>query len=235
MSKLLLAAFLTCLTILPLQAVQMHVLAWDQNIAKRKLAIAYGNKSVRIRDMHHFTRSKAVKISEQSANLRIIAEDRLSEEGTPLFLPIEIPANIKKPLLLVLPDKTDPIGVKTLCIEDSVENFKWGSIRFVNVTGEDLIFRHEKQNRLIPSGWKPTSVTPKGKNRNMGVSIYLRKNLKIPPLYSSIWRHRQDLRKLVIIVPSKDKSRGLIDFRFIVENRIAIQAERKTTQAELQQ
>lgn len=233
MSKLLTSA-LICLIILPLHATQMHVLAWDQNIAKRKLSIASGDRSTRIVDMHHFARSKAIKVSTNSESLRVITEDRLSEEGKPLFLPLKISANIKKPLLLLLPDKSDPTGIKILVIEDSVENFKWGTMRFVNVTGKDLIFRCEKKNSLIASGWKPTSVAPKGNNRNIDVSMYIRENRTTAPLYSSIWQHHKDLRKLIIIVPSKDKSRGFLDFRFIVENRLAVQAEKKPVPANAQ-
>ena len=107
-------------------------------------------------------------------------------------------------------------------------------MRFVNVTGKDLIFRCEKKNSLIASGWKPTSVAPKGNNRNIDVSMYIRENRTATPLYSSIWQHHKDLRKLIIIVPSKDKSRGFLDFRFIVENRLAVQAEKKPVPANAQ-
>jgi len=228
MRILLSALVLTCLAILPLQARHLHVLAWDQNIAQRKLSIAISDKSERILRMHPFSRSKSITIPQESKALRLITEDRLSEEGKPLFLPLEISSSIKNPLLLVLPDKKNATGIKTLIIEDSADDFQWGTMRFINVTGEDLVFRHDQSNHLIPSGWKPTSVIPKGKTRNIRVSIYLRKNLKLPPLYSAIWKHRQDLRKLIFIMPSEDKTRGHVAFKFIIQNKAAVLAEQQT-------
>jgi len=208
---------------LPLEAVSMHVLAWDQKIAGRDLAIAYGQKSEPILNMHHFARSSPIKIPAKSQNLHVVVSDRVTDEGHPLTLTFEIPAGITRPLLMLLPDKS-PAGIKALVLDDSISNFRWGSLRFINVTREDLIFRHEKKNTLIPTGWKPTSVSPGGESRNMGVSLYMRKDLKLPPLYSSIWKHREDLRQLVFIVPSTDKERGHIDFKFIVENKSAVEA-----------
>lgn len=227
MRTLLFSLLFSSFATLSIQARSLHVLAWDQNIAKRKLAIASGSKSESIERMHHFSRSKAIKIPQESGTLKLVTEDRFAEDGKPLFLPLEIGPAIKSPLLLVIPDKKSPTGIKTLIIEDSMDNFEWGTMRFINVTGEDLVFRHEKKNKLIPSGWKPTDVAPKGKTRSIGVTFYLRKNLKLPPLYSSIWKHRPDLRKLVFIMPSKDKTRGLVAFKFIVQNKAAVAAEQK--------
>lgn len=224
-----LALLLSSLTTVTLQAAQLHVLAWNEAIADRKLAIAHGGgdkKSTPILRMHPFARSAPIKIPAAAENLRILVSDRSSEDGKPLHLPLEIPSSIKRPLILLLPDNQSTVGIKPLVLDDSLTNFRWGSLRMINVTGKPLVFRYDQNNVAIPAGWKPVVVTPGGKKRNMAVSIFLRENLKLPPLYSSIWKHREDLRQLVFIVPSKNKERGYVDFKFITENRAVVQAQR---------
>lgn len=224
---ILLVTFLSTFT---LQAASLHVLAWDQGIAKRELAIANranGAKSAPIVGMHHFARSEPIKISNNTEGLHILVLDRESEEGEPLTIALKIPAGVTQPLLLLLPDKKSPTGIKPFILDDSTAKFRWGTTRLINVTGEALVFRYEKKNILVPNGWDPVTVAPGGETRNIGVSIYLRKNLKQPPLYSSIWKHRSDLRQLVFIVPSKDKERGFVDFKFITENQAVVAAQQK--------
>lgn len=221
---------ITFLSAFTLQAASLHVLAWDQRIAKRELAIAYsanGAKSAPIVGMHHFARSEPIKISENTEGLHILVLDRESEDGKPLTVALKIPAGVSQPLLLLLPDKKSPTGIKPLVLDDGAAKFRWGTTRLINVTGEELVFRYEKKNILVPNGWDPVTVAPGGGTRNIGVSIYLRKNLKQPPLYSSIWKHRSDLRQLVFIIPSKDEGRGFVEFKFITENRAVVAAQKE--------
>lgn len=218
---------LTLLTSLPLQALQLRVLAWDQKVAQRKLSIAFDNKSKAISGMHHFARSKPVTLPSSPENLRIKARDRQSKEGESLSLALKIPAGILNPLLLILPDENAPTGIKALVIEDSIKDFEWGTFRFINTTDEALVFQYEKESQVIPSDLKPVTVAPGGETRNMGVSIRLENKPKPPHLYSAIWKHRQDLRQLVIIVPSKDNAPGTAEFKFIVENKAVVEAQNK--------
>ncbi|MGJ8644322.1 MAG: hypothetical protein ACSHX9_13010 [Luteolibacter sp.] len=231
-SVVLLVTFLTAFT---LQAASLHVLAWDQEIAGRELAIGSGAKSAPIVGMHHFARSQPIKISENAEGLNLLVMDRETEEGKPLAIALKIPAGVTTPLLLILPDKESPAGIKPLILDDSAAKFRWGTTRLVNVTGEVLVFRYEKKNLLVPAGWDPVTVSPGGQTRNIGVSIYLRKDLKQPPLYSSIWKHDEELRQLVFIVPSKDVERGFVDFKFITENRAVVAAQNENQQKEQQE
>ncbi|MGJ8658053.1 MAG: hypothetical protein ACSHX6_16520 [Akkermansiaceae bacterium] len=232
MHSTIVSLVITLLTAVTLQAAQLHVLAWNQSISKRDLAIATGtkeSKSEPVLGMHHLARSQPIKISLKAENLHIQVNDRSSAEGTPLTIPLNIPENITRPLILIIPDKESPAGIKPIIIDDSAANFKWGTFRFINVTSEALVFRYDKKNILVATGWKPVDVLPGGKGRNIAASFYLRKNLKSPPLYSSIWKHQDNLRQLVLIVPSKDKSRSLLDFKFITENRAVVEAPKPQT------
>lgn len=227
MNSISLSLLLTLLSAIAIQAAPLHALAWDQSISKRDLAVASGpdgKKSEPILNMHHLQRSSPIKYSANAKKLHLQVNDRTSEEGDPLTIPLNIPETITRPLILLLPDKDSPTGIKPLIIDDSIANFKWGTIRFINVTGEILVFRYDTKNKLIAPGWDPVDVAPGGKTRNFAAALYLRKDLKRPPLYSSIWKHRADLRQLVFIVPSKDKSRSIVDFKFIVENKAIVEA-----------
>jgi len=219
------------LSVISAHAGPLHVLSWDQNISSRDLAIAFsaeGTDSKPILNMHHLKRSAPIKLPKRSNGIHILVNDKKTEEGNPLTVPFTIPEGVSNPLLLILPNKSDPSGLRPLVIDDSTSSFKWGSMRFINVTGEELVFRYDKKNILIAAGWKPVDLSVGGNKRNMATSFYLRKNLKRPPLYSSIWKHRNDLRKLIIIVPSKDTTRGILDFKFIVENRAVVEAQAST-------
>ncbi|MFC5051412.1 hypothetical protein ACFPK9_12430 [Rubritalea spongiae] len=220
MYKFITSVIFTCFFALPIQAVEMRVLAWDQNIAGRDLSIAYGSKAEQITGMHHFARSAPIKVKADSESLRLQVNDRLSEKGKPLAVPIALGSSIKQPLLLLIPDKDDPSGIRTLVVEDNVEGFAWGSLRFINLTNEELVFRCDKKQKLIPAGWKPSSVQLGGAARNVGVALLLKKDLKGSKLYSAVWKHQMNERKLIFIIPSKDRSRGPVELKFIVEKQV---------------
>jgi len=226
MSKSSLTLLFILLSCLQLQAIPIRVLAWDKNVAGRKLIIAHGQNSQLVLGMHQFARSRAINVPKKSETLRLEDDSLPLVEGKKPSIPLVIPGDIIRPLLLVVPDKASPIGLKSIIVEDDPSKFLWGTTRFINATSQDLVFQYNKKNVLIPSGWKPTSVNPKGVNGNMAISLYSRKaGPKDGPIYSSIWKHLDVERQLVFIIPSKDKTRGKVDFKFITENRNAVQAQ----------
>lgn len=198
----------------------LRVLAWDDTIAERKLGIGFGKEVTDVGYMHPAARSAPIKVPTGAENLRLVATDRKNADGTPAAVPLVIGAEIKMPLLLVIPDEKSISGVRVIVIEDDQQSFNWGTIRLVNVTPKPLAFRWEKEARVVPTGWKPVDVSPGGKSRNMGVLIYLKEDLK-KPLYTAVWEHREDMRQLVFVIPNPDQSLGAVAFKFIPETRIA--------------
>ena len=96
---ILLTIIITCL---PIQAMEIKALAWDNAVSKRKLAIASGQKATLITDFHYLARSVPIKIPAGAENLRLEAHDRKGEEGEILFIPLKVPENVKHPLLEVM-------------------------------------------------------------------------------------------------------------------------------------
>ena len=215
-SCLLLPLLLLCC--LPAEGLPLKILAWDQDIAARKLAIGYGKESVEIGYMHPHARTEAIKVPAKAQGLRLEVRDRAGQDGKVPFLPLKISAGIKKPLLLILPHKESKTGLRVMILEDDARTFRWGTIRLLNITAKPLVFRWEKKAVPLPKQFRPVDVAPGGDTRNMEVMLYLKDNLK-RPLYSAVWEHRDDLRQLVFVIPNPDPSLGPVGFKFISEHK----------------
>lgn len=137
----------------------------------------------------------------------------------PAAEPIKIPANVKHPLALLMPNPKSPTGISVVVLEDDPAGFQWGTIRLVNATGKSLLFKCEKKVSTLPAGWTPVDISPGGQRRNMEVALGLKEQPK-NVLFSAIWEHRDDQRQLVFVVPNKDAGESPLDFKFILENKI---------------
>ncbi len=217
--RLPLLAFLAAVLCQSLAAIPLRVLAWDDEVAARKLSIVHAKGANPLENLHPFTRSAPINvvIGEETPP-RLQALDRLDEKGVPAVTPIQVPAGMKYPLLLLLPDAKSATGIRTMVLEDDPTNFRWGTIRLINSTGKELIFKWEKKLAKLPTSWAPTEVSPGGDTRNMGIGLFLPEKPN-PPLYSAVWEHREDARKLVFVVPGTDPTRGPVDFKFIIETQ----------------
>jgi hypothetical protein len=208
---------------LNLEALPLRVLAWDDDIAGRKLAVAYGEKSITIGYMHPSTRTEAIKVPADAATLRIEALDLPAVEEKFPSAPLKIPKGVKNPLVLLLPDKKASAGLRTLVIEDDLSALAWGSTSLINATGKPLVFRYGDKGVSIKPDWKAVQVKPGGDTKSMQVKIYLADNLK-KAVYSAVWTSSSGVRKLVFLVPNPDPSLGLVAFKFINEKRVVVEA-----------
>ncbi|MDP4848367.1 MAG: hypothetical protein NWR51_14020 [Akkermansiaceae bacterium] len=179
--------------------------------------------------MHPSQRTDKIDVPAEAESLRIVALDRKDEEGEFLSVPLKFTNGMKNPLVLLLPDKKAPTGLRLVALEDDVANFRWGTIHLINATGQELYFIHEKKPTKLGANWSPVVVAPGGASRNIGVAVFL-PDKRDRPIYSAVWQHREELRQLVFMVPSDDQSRGPVDFKFITENRLAIEAKQAEAQ-----
>lgn len=218
------AAALILLTATRAGAITVRILAWDQQIAGRELAITHTKGEVQIQDMHPSQRTKAYQVSNSKEKpAAIMALDKLDDDGKPTAARIKIPEGMKQPLLILLPDPKAPSGLRIMAIEDNSANFPWSSIRLINTTGKKLAFTWEKKLKALPPSWTPIIVKPGGASRNMEVQVFLPTKPK-RPIYSAIWEQRQDFRTLAFIVPGTNPRLGPIAFKIIHESRAAIEA-----------
>jgi hypothetical protein len=207
-----------------LAAAPLRFLAWDAATAARKIGLQNATGVTEITGLHPDARSAPMNGTSGEAPLQLVALDRTSPEGKPVTVEIKAPAGIQSPLVLILPDPKHPSGLRTFVIEDNTSSFRWGTLRFINATGRELLLRLEKTIKPLPNAWTPVDIDPGGPERNMGMQLASPENLK-KILYSAVWENNPEARRLIFLVPGTDVSTGSIGFKVIAEDRRIIAAE----------
>lgn len=212
--------FMGAILVSPVLAGEAKLLAWDEAVAARKLAWVSGDKEVPIKDLHPLRRSHGYPGGAPGTQLVIRALDRTAKEGEPpVTLSCSVPQSMDRPLILLVPDQSTPTGLKALVIDDSETGFAWGTIRFINVTPEELYVLCDKKAVAVPKGVKPVDVRPGGEERNIGIRIDFAKQSGVP-VYTSLWEYRDDTRSLVFVTPSGDEKRlGEVGIKVIPESK----------------
>ena len=204
-------------------AVPIRFLPWDDAIAARKIAFSDGTDVTELKDLHPHKRSKTLKWTAGEVPPVLVALDRTSPDGKPVTAPIKFTAGMTSPLVLILPDAAAPSGLRCFVIEDSSGRFGWGTLRFINATGRDLLIREDKAIKPLPKTWTAVDISPGGQKRNIGIQMASPADLKAI-LYSSVWEHDPDVRKLIIVVPGTDAGSGAVDLKIIPEDRRSVAA-----------
>ena len=220
--------FLTSMLACPwLQATPLRILAWDDSIAARKLALADSKEPVPIEGMHPSKRTKIYHVKAGDKPLTILALDKTGPDGKPAVSAVIIPQDTKHPLLLLLPDEKSAAGLRLIVFDDDPANFPWGTTRFINASGAKLAIKFDKKNIVLPASWTPVLVNPGGANRNMETQLFFF-NEPASPIYSGIWEQQQDIRTLVFLVQGKDPRLGPVAMKMIPEHRRALEANAKS-------
>jgi hypothetical protein len=223
MSKILHRSFITLLlgalvfhsTLL---AAPIRFLPWDDGVATRKIALQSAKGLTDIVDLHPDKRTAPIDGAAGEVPLQLVALDRTSADGKPVTVELKSINGMQAPLVLILPDPKHPTGLRPFVIEDNATNFGWGTLRFINATGKALLVRQDKVVKALPDAWTPVDVDPGGAARNMGIQMAARDNLK-DILYSAVWEHSPDVRKLVFVLPGADTRTGAVDLKVIPEDR----------------
>ena len=227
--RLFLFLLLSAVFPLPIQAASLRTLAWDTGVSKRDIWIVSGEKALQIENMHPLGRTTPISIPNSGEGLFLEAQDRQSKEAKPARIPLKIPAGASgNLLLLLLPDKTSPIGLRPLILKDDSETFPWGTFRVINTTGKPFVFRVEKKLLKVPPSWKPLSIALGGEGRNIEAALYNPDNDK-RPVYSSIWEQNPGLRKLVFIANQENPALGTIDLKVITQSEKVEKAKKSAS------
>lgn len=201
-----------------LNATPIRFLSWDDTIAARKLSFGDGKGLTELKDLHPQKRSKAVNWTSGEVPPVLVVGDRTSADGKPVTAPLKLTADLKSPLVLILPDPAQPSGLRCFAIEDDSGSFGWGTFRFINATGKELLVRNDKVTKSLPNTWKAVDLNPGGGSRNMGIQLAARDNLTAI-IYSAVWEYDPDVRKLIIVVPGSDAQSGAVNLKIIPEDR----------------
>ncbi len=199
-------------------AVPLKFLPWDDAVAARKVALQDAAGVKELTELHPSKRSKAFDGKVGEVPLQLVALDRKTPDGKAMTLDIKLGADMKSPLVLIIPDPKHPTGLRTYVVEDSSGSFSWGTMRMINATGKVLMIRVDKTVSPLPNSWSPVDVKPGGDARNVSVQLAAKDNPKTI-LYSAVWEHDPNLRKLAFILPGTDDRTGVVDFKIIPEDR----------------
>ena len=224
-------AFAASLVLSPLASAAFpRALAWDEEVAARKLALVSGTSLVEIANMHPSKRTDALRV-KVTTPLMIRALDKPpGADGKPVEQPCQIPESMKYPLILILPDVAHATGIRLFVVDDNPAGFKWGSYRFVNTSPKDLIVQMEQKSVRVPHGWKPIDLDLGGETRGVGARVALAESIE-KPLYSAVWEYDTNVRTLCFLVPGTDPRLSPVSFKAIPEDRQSLVIESESPAA----
>jgi hypothetical protein len=205
----------------------IRVLAWDAEIAARKLVLVSGESVVEVVDMHPEKRTASFRL-KGDAPVKLRALDLKTDDGKPVETACDIPAGMNRPLLVLMPDKANPTGLRVFVFNDDPAGFRWGSYRFLNATPKELVVQLEKKAVKVPTGWKAVDLDLGGETRGVGARVALSESIE-KPLYSAVWEYDTDIRILCFIVPSTDPRLGPVTMKAIPEDKRTLEIEEKAT------
>lgn len=230
-TRLLSATLYLFISLLSVDAASIRFLPWDNDVAARKIGFFNGVDVAEIQNLHPDKRSKPVSWTGSEVPPQLVAMDRNDPEGKPLGVPLKITAGMEKPLVIILPDPSQPSGLRCYVIDDGAGKFGWGVFRFINATGKELLIRNDKVTKALPKTWNPVDLDPGGAARNMGIQMAARDNLAAV-LYSAVWEYDPNVRKLIIVVPGVDVDGGAVNLKIIPEDRRSAGTPAPVTAAE---
>lgn len=196
----------------------LRVLAWDDAVVGRKLALVRGGAEVEITGMHPSKRSGVIRLKGAGPVMLRALDKPAGPDGLPAQRDCRVPEGMNHPLLLVMKDDAHPTGVRVVIFDDNPANFPWGAYRFLNATPKDLIVQLENKAMKLPSGWKPVDLDLGGETRGIGARFALAETIE-KPLYTAVWEYDTTLRTLCFIVPAADPRDGVIQVKAVPEDR----------------
>ena len=226
-----LSILIHCALYSTVSALPIRFLAWDASVADRKMSFQSGSSLTALEDLTPFTRSKPFETTGGQVALFLVASDRTGSDGKPASTPITFTPGITAALVVILPDTNHPTGLRTFTFDDSLGKFEWGSIRFVNATGKELLVKCDETVISVPASWSPADFQPGGATRNLAVQAVVKDNPK-ELVYSSIWKHNPEVRNLVLLTPSANPQSRIVNFKTIPEDRRILSLDAAASKAQ---
>ncbi len=202
----------------------LRVLAWDQEVAARKLALASGESVVELTGLHPSKRSGFIRLKGTAPVMLRALDKPAGADGKPAQHACTIADSVKHPLLVVLPDPSDSTGLRVIVFDDNPAGFRWGSYRFLNATPKELEIQLEKKIVRVPPGWKAVDLDLGGTTRGVGTRMAFPGGLA-KPLYSAVWEYDSEVRTLCFLVPGTDPRLGPLAVKAIPEDRKSMELD----------
>lgn len=185
-----------------IHAASLRFLALGEEVANRKIGIQDSKGIAEIKDLNTKKRSKTYSCKVGKAPLALVALDRKGPNDKPASVTLTVAEEMKSPLVLIFATADDPSGIRAIIVDDSSAGFPWGAIRFVNTTDKSLMVHSEKGTTPIPKSPAITDLVVEGDTRNMAIQLLLESEPD-KMVYSAVWEHDPNLRKLIFILPAE--------------------------------
>lgn len=199
-------------------ATSLRFVALGDEVASRKFGIQDSKGTVELKDLSTTKRSKTYACKVGKTPIALVALDHKAPNGQPANVPLAVAADMKSPLVLIFANADDPSGIRALVVDDSDTGFPWGAIRFVNTTDKSLIVRSEKGNTPLPKSPAVADLVVPGEARNMSIQLFLESEPD-NMLYSAVWEHDPNLRKLIFILPVEDPASKEVALAIIPQDK----------------
>ncbi len=201
-----------------LHAAAVRFIALNDEIAASKLSVRDSKTTTVLKDLSSQKRSMTYPCTLGKKPLLLVALDRMDAEGKPATVEIVLPPAMKSPLVVILPDPQHPTGLRVIALDDSSTGFPWGSLRLFNASAISLMIHYGSEEKALTDSGLPVDIIPGGEARNVGVQLF---NEKEPTkvLYSAVWEHDPNLRKLIFIVPGADAKMQAVELKIIPEDQ----------------
>ncbi len=213
LSSFLLGVMLVLGIAAPLHAASIRFLPLNDEIAARNIGARDPKGTIKHLELDARKRSAAFSHPTGGKPLVLVAEDK---EGATLEIPLA--AELKAPLVVILPDPAHASGLRGIVVEDDSTGFPWGSMRLINITGIPLVVRYEKEEKSLPVATTPVDILPGGDARNMSVQL-AKEGAPDTVLYSAVWEHDPNVRKLIFFLPGANPEDMPVELKIIPDDR----------------
>lgn len=201
-----------------LVAAPVRFVPMTKEIAACKIIIKDSKGITTLKGLSLQTPSATYQLKAGKKPLVLTTPDLKDADGNPASLEIPLPAVLKSAVILLLLDTKHSSGIRAVCLDDSTAGFAWGTLRFLNFTEAPLTLRFGEDRKPIPEDQSPLDFPAPAEAHNVGVQLY-KETTPTKILYSAVWEHDPNFRKLVVITPSADPTFRAVDVQILPEDK----------------
>lgn len=199
-------------------AAPIRFVPMTQDIAACKIIVKDSKGTTSLKGLTAQTPSAPYQLKVGKKPLELTTPDIKDADGKPASLEIPLPPELKSALVLLLLDSKHPSGIRAVCLDDSTAGFAWGTLRFLNLSEAPLTLRFGEDRKPLPEDSTPVDFPGPAEAHNVGVQLY-KETAPTKILYSAVWEHDPNFRKLVVITPGADPVTRAIDLQIIPEDK----------------
>lgn len=202
-----------------LLATPVRFLPLNQEIAGMNLGVRDSNGTKTLQGLNPGKRTASYNCNTGGAPLHLVLPDLLDPDGKPESVEVPLDPAMKSPLVVILPDTAQPSGLRAVAVDEDSAGFPWGTLRFLNTTDLALMLRFGSDDvKPLAAANSTLDILPEGDARNVGVQLF-KEDHEDEILYSAVWEHDPNIRKLIVLVSGADPSAIPLELVILPEDK----------------